>query len=62
MLMPVIAAARTAALERLRTVAGEAVSQAAREELEEEERALSDKADEEREELSEKVEGLLDRE
>jgi hypothetical protein len=62
MLMPVIAAARTAALERLRTVTGEVLSQAAREELEEEEQALSDKADEEREELSEKVEGLLDRE
>ena len=62
MLMPVIAAARTAALERLRTVAGEAVSQAAREELGEQEQDLREKADEEREELSEKVEGLLDRE
>jgi hypothetical protein len=62
MLMPVIAAARTAATERLSAVAGEAVSQAAREELDEEEQALSEKADEEREELSEKVEGLLDRE
>jgi hypothetical protein len=62
MLMPVIAAARTAALERLRTVAGEAVSQAAREELDEEEQGLREKADEEREKLSEKVEGLLDRE
>jgi hypothetical protein len=62
MLMPVIAAARAAAVERLRTVAGEAVSQAAREELDEESRGLREKADEEREELSEKVEGLLDRE
>ena len=62
MLMPVIAAARTAATERLRTVAGEAVSQAAREELDEEEQDLREKVDEEREELSEKVEELLDRE
>jgi hypothetical protein len=62
MLMPVIAAARTAAAERLRTVAGEAVSQAAREELDEEARDLREEADEEREKLSEKVEELLDRE
>jgi hypothetical protein len=62
MLMPVIAAARTAAAERLRTVAGEAVSQAAREELDEEAQALRDEAAEEREKLSERVEGLLDRE
>jgi hypothetical protein len=62
MLLPVIAAARAAAVERLRTVAGEAVSQAAREELDEERRGLREEADEEREKLSEKVEGLLDRE
>jgi hypothetical protein len=62
MLMPVIAAARTAAVERLRTVAGEAVSQAVREELDEESPGLRENADEEREKLSEKVEGLLDRE
>ena len=62
MLLPVIAAARTAAAERLRAVAGEAVSQAASEELDEERRDLREEADEEREQLSEKVEGLLDRE
>jgi hypothetical protein len=62
MLMPVIAAAQTAATERLRAVAGQAVSQAAREELDEETRGLREEADEEREKLSEEVEGLLDRE
>jgi hypothetical protein len=61
MLMPVLAAARTAAAERLRSAAGEAVSEAAREELEEESGELREQADEARLELSEKVEELLDR-
>jgi len=54
MLMPVIAAARSAAAQRLRGEAGDAVSDAAREELDEE-------ADEARQEVSERVEELLDR-
>jgi len=61
MLMPVIAAARDAAADRLRAVAGQAVSQAARERLDEESERLDEKVDEARQELSEKAEGLLDR-
>jgi hypothetical protein len=61
MLLPVIAAARSAVAERLRRVAETVVSQAAREELDEEGEGLREKADEAREEVSEKVEELLDR-
>jgi hypothetical protein len=61
MLMPVIAAARAAAADRLRDVAETVVSQAASEELDEEEQGLREKADEAREEINEKVEELRDR-
>jgi len=61
MLMPVIAAAKSAAAARLRDVAGTAVSEAAREELDEESQGLREKADEKREEISEKAEELLHR-
>jgi hypothetical protein len=61
MLMPILAAARSAAADRLRTAAGEAVSDAAREELEEDSAELRERADEARLEVSEKVEELLDR-
>jgi hypothetical protein len=61
MLMPVIAAAKSAAAERLRSVAGTVVSQATREGVDEESEGLREKADEAREEVSEKVEELLDR-
>jgi hypothetical protein len=61
MLMPILAAARSAAAERLRSAAGEAVSEAAREELEEESEELRERTDEARLEVSEKVEELLDR-
>lgn len=61
MLTPVIAAARTAAAERLRSAAGDAVSDAARKELDEEAQGLHEKADEAREKLSEKAGELLDR-
>ena len=61
MLMPVLAAARSAAAARLRSAAGEAVSEAAREELEEESEELRDRTDEERLEVSERVEELPDR-
>ena len=60
MLMPVIAAARSAAAERLRGAAGEALSEAARKELDEEAQGLREKADEAREKLSEKTEERLD--
>jgi hypothetical protein len=62
MLMPVIAAARSAAAERLRRAAGDAVSEAAREELEEESAELRERTQEAQEELGERVERLLDRE
>lgn len=62
MLTPVLAAARTAVAERLREVAGEAVSEAAREELENESQELREQTDEARQRLSEKAEELLDRE
>jgi hypothetical protein len=61
MLMPIIAAARAAATERLRSAAGEAVSEAAREELEEESQRLREESDEARQDVSEKLEELLDR-
>jgi hypothetical protein len=61
MLMPVIAAARSAAAARLRSAAGEALSEAAREELDDEAHGLREQADKAREEISEKVEELLDR-
>jgi len=60
MLMPVIAAARTAAAERLRGAAGDALSEAARKELDEETQGFHEKADEAREKLSEKADELLD--
>lgn len=60
MLTPVLAAARSAAAARLREVAGEAVSDAAREELDDESQELRERADEARQEVSE-VEELLDR-
>lgn len=61
MLMPIIAAARSAAAERLRSAAGEAVSDAVREELDEEAQRRRDATDEARQEVSERVEELLDR-
>jgi len=60
MLMPVIAAARTAAAARLRSAAGHALSEAARKELDEEAQGLHENADEAREKLSEKAGELLD--
>jgi hypothetical protein len=62
MLMPILAAARSAAAERLRTAAGDAISEAARDELEEESADLRERADEARQDIDEKVEELLDRE
>lgn len=62
MLMPVLSAARNAVAARLREVAGEAVSEAAREELEDESQELREQTDEARQRLSEKAEELLDRE
>ena len=56
MLMPVIAAARSAAAERLRGAAGEALSEAARKELDEEAQKLRERADEARKEISERGE------
>ena len=61
MLMPIIAAARTAAAERLRSAAGEALSEAARKELDEEAQRLREKADEARKEVSERAEEQLRR-
>jgi hypothetical protein len=61
MLMPVIAAARSAAAQRLRGAAAEAVTDAAREELDEEADKLREGTDETRQELSERAEDLLDR-
>ena len=61
MLMPIIAAARSAAAERLRSAAGDAVSEAAREELDEESQRLREEADEARQDVSERLEELLDR-
>ena len=61
MLLPVLAAARSAATERLRDAAGDALSDAAREELDEESQRLQEETDEARREVSEKVEELLER-
>lgn len=61
MLMPVIAAARTAAAERLRSAAGDALSEAARKELDEEAQELRERADEARKEISERAEEQLRR-
>ena len=61
MLMPVIAAARTAAAQKLRDAAAEAVTDAAREELDEEADELREETDEARQEISERAEELLDR-
>lgn len=61
MLLPVVAAARAAAAERLRDVAAGAVSEAAREQLDEESQRLREEADEARRELSERAEELRDR-
>jgi hypothetical protein len=60
MLLPVLSAARSAAAERLRVAAVDAVSDAAREELDEEAQRLRQEADEARQDVSERVEGLLD--
>jgi hypothetical protein len=60
MLLPILAAARSAAAERLRVAAVDAVSDAAREELGDEAQRLRQEADEARQDLSERVEGLLD--
>jgi hypothetical protein len=60
MLMPVIAAARSAAAERLRNAAGEALSEAARKELDEQAQRLRERADEARQEISERAEEQLD--
>lgn len=61
MLTPVLAAARTAVSERLREAAGQAVSAAAREGLEEESRDLRERTDEARRDLSERFEELRNR-
>ena len=61
MLMPIIAAARSAAAERLRSAAGEAVSDAAAKSSTRKRKELRDETDEARQEVSEKVEELLDR-
>jgi len=60
MLLPVLAAARSAAAERLRVAAVDAVSDVAREELDDEAQRLRQEADEARQDVSERVEGLLD--
>lgn len=60
MLLPILTAARSAAAERLRGVAVDAVTDAAREELDEEAERLRREADEARQDVSERVEGLLD--
>jgi hypothetical protein len=60
MLLPILAAARSAAAERLRVAAVDAVSEAAREELDEETQQLRQQADEARQEVSERAEELLD--
>ena len=61
MLTPVLAAARSAAEERLRSAAGQRLSEAARKELDEESEGLREKADEAGKELSEKADELLNR-
>jgi hypothetical protein len=61
MLLPVLAAARSAAAERLRAVASSAAADAAREELGDEVDELRDKADEAEQKLGDKVGELLER-
>lgn len=61
MLAPVLAAARAAAADRLRTAAGAAAADAARDELEDEAAELRDKADRLENDVSERVDELLDR-
>lgn len=61
MLLPVLAAARSAAAERLRSVAAKVAADAAREELGDDVDELRDKADEAEQRVTEKLEGLLDR-
>jgi hypothetical protein len=62
MLLPVVAAAQSAAAERLRSRATEAVSETARDALQESVDELREDADEARQELSDGVQGLRDRE
>jgi hypothetical protein len=61
MLSPVLAAARAAAGERLKTVAADAASEAVRDRLDEEAGEARDRADEVKDEVSERVDELLDR-
>jgi len=61
MLEPVLAAARAAAGQRLRTAAVDAAAAAAREEIDEAADEARDELDEVREEVEEQVEELLDR-
>jgi hypothetical protein len=61
MLAPVLAAARSAAGERLKAVAAGAASDAIREELDEEADEARDRADELEDKVSERVDELLDR-
>ena len=61
MLLPVLAAARSAAAERLRSVAAKVAADAAREELGDDVDELRDKADDAEQRVGEKLEGLLDR-
>ena len=61
MLLPILAAARTAATERLRGAAADAVTDAARDELDEESERLQEETEEARREVSEKLDELLER-
>jgi hypothetical protein len=61
MLMPVLAEARFAVSERLKSVAADAASEAVRERLEEESGDVRERADELGDEVSERVDELLDR-
>lgn len=61
MLAPVLAAARSAAGERLQAVAADAAAEAVREELDEQGDEARDKADELETEVSERIDELLDR-
>jgi hypothetical protein len=61
MLTPVLAAARSAAAERLKSVAADAASEAVREELDEETDEARERADEAKDEVSERIGELLDR-
>jgi uncharacterized membrane protein len=61
MLLPIVAAAQSAAVERLRSRATDAVSDSARDALQESVDDLREDADEAQQELSDSVEELLDR-